>query len=178
MPAEACRPSLGAETPSRYDASRTKTGGVIAGGDAKVNQAELQKTAEERLKDAKALLDGGRWEFAYYAAGYSVECGLKSCMLARMIHTAWIFEEKWEAKACLVHEFGKLVHLAGLTDKLNEALNASAAAGGEFVVNWDTAKVWTVTSRYEAKTEAEARALYAAIADEPHGVLRWIRNYW
>ena len=122
-----------------------------------MNQAELQKMAEERLKDAKPLLDGERWEFAYYAAGYSVECGLKSCMLARMIHTAWIFEEKWDAKICLVHEFGKLVHLAGLTETLNEALKASAAAGGEFAVNWNTAKVWTVTSRYEAKIVTEAK---------------------
>ena len=146
--------------------------------DAKVNQADLQKMAEERLKDAKALLDGGRWAFAYYAAGYSVECGLKSCILARMIHTARIFEEKWDAKVCLVHEFGKLVHLAGLVDKLNESPKASAAAGGEFAVNWNAAKDWTVTSRYEAKTETEARELYAAIADEPHGVLRWIRKHW
>jgi len=38
--------------------------------------------AEERLRDAKALLDGQRWEFAYYSAGYAVECALKSCVLA------------------------------------------------------------------------------------------------
>jgi HEPN domain-containing protein len=50
-----------------------------------VNQAELHKMAEKRLKDAKALLDGGGWDFACYAAGYSVECGLKSSILARMI---------------------------------------------------------------------------------------------
>jgi hypothetical protein len=134
--------------------------------------------AEERIKDAKVLLDGGRWEFAYYAAGYAVECGLKSCMLARMIHTGWIFEEKWDAKQCRDHEFGKLVALAALNDELNNDLRASAAAGGEFAVNWNAAKEWNVTSRYEAKTEAEAKKLYAAIADEPHGVLRWIRKHW
>jgi hypothetical protein len=134
--------------------------------------------AEERLKDSKVLLDGGRWEFAYYAAGYAVECALKSCILARMIHTAWVFEEKWDAKACLTHDFTKLVQLAGLSDQLIEDLNASAAAGKEFAVNWGIAKGWTVTSRYEPKTEADARMLYAAIADEPHGVLRWIRTYW
>jgi hypothetical protein len=143
-----------------------------------VNQAELQKMAEERIKDAKVLLDGGRWEFAYYTTGYAVECGLKSSMLARMIHTAWIFEDKWEAKQCRDHDFGKLVTLAGLNDELNTDLQASAAAGGEFAVNWNTAKEWTVNSRYEAKTEAEARKLYAAITDEPHGVLRWIRKHW
>ena len=143
-----------------------------------MNQAELQKMAEERIKDAKVLLDGGRWEFAYYAAGYAVECGLKSCILARMIHTGWIFEEKWDAKQCRDHEFGKLVFLAGLNDELNNELQASAAASGEFVVNWNAAKEWNVTSRYEAKTEAEAKKLYAAIVDEPHGVLRWIRKHW
>lgn len=134
--------------------------------------------AEERLKDAKALIDGGRWEFAYYAAGYAVECALKSCILARMIHTGWVFEEKWEAKSCLTHDFGRLVHLAGLTIELNAAQEASAAAGREFAGNWTTAKQWTVASRYEARTEVEAKTLYAAIADEPHGVLRWIRTYW
>ena len=29
-----------------------------------------------------------------------------------------------------------------------------------------------------ADAEAEARALYAAIADKQDGVLRWIKNYW
>jgi hypothetical protein len=143
-----------------------------------VNRADLQKMAEDRLKDAKVLLDGGRWEFAYYAAGYAVECGLKSCILSRMIHTAWVFEEKWDAKVCLEHRFSKLVYLAGMTEQLGEHLKASNAAGGEFTGNWATAERWTVTSRYEAKTESEARELFSAIADELHGVLQWIRNYW
>lgn len=143
-----------------------------------VNQAQLRTMAEERLEDAKALLEGGRWEFAYYATGYAVECGLKSCILARMIHTAWIFEEKWDAKQCRDHDFGKLVILAGLTDQLNLDLRASSVAGTEFAENWNTAKKWTVASRYEAKPEAEARELYAAIADDPDGVLQWIRTHW
>jgi hypothetical protein len=134
--------------------------------------------AEERLKDAQALVEGGRWEFAFYAAGYAVECALKSCILARMIHTALVFQERWEAKVCLTHEFNKLVDLAGLRDQLNADLQASAAAGKEFAENWKTATTWTVASRYEAKTEANARKLCAAIADEPYGVLRWIRTYW
>ena len=50
-----------------------------------MNQAELRKLAEERILDAKALLDGKRWELAYYTAGYAVECALKSCLLARMV---------------------------------------------------------------------------------------------
>jgi hypothetical protein len=134
--------------------------------------------AEETLKDAKVLLDGSRWEFAYYAAGYAVECALKSCILARMIHTGWVFKEKWDAKQCLTHDFTTLVVLADLKAQLDADMAASAAAGADFHLNWNTAKVWTVTSRYEAKTEVDAKQLYAAIADEPHGVLRWIRAHW
>ena len=78
-----------------------------------MNQDELRKMAEERILDAKALLDASRWEFGYYVAGYAVECALKSCLLARMVHTAWVFQEKWEAKVCLTHDFAKLVELAG-----------------------------------------------------------------
>ena len=66
-----------------------------------MNQAELRQMALMRLRDAKVLLNGGRWEFAYYVSGYAVECALKSCLLARMIHTAWVFEEKWKASDCL-----------------------------------------------------------------------------
>lgn len=143
-----------------------------------MNQVQLQKMADERLKDAKVLLDGGRWEFAYYAAGCAAECGLKSCILARMIHTGWVFEEKWDAKVCLEHRFAKLVHIAGLTDHLNDQLKASAAASGDFAANWNTAEKWTVTSRYDVKSDQEARALYAAIAEVPNGVLEWVRKYW
>jgi len=134
--------------------------------------------AEERIRDAKALMDAGLWEFGYYAAGYAVECALKSCVLARMIYTGYVFQEKLKVNECLTHEFSELIRLAGMSDELNTKLEASANAGGAFVANWQAVTQWKVTSRYEARTEAEARALYAAIIDEPDGVLRWIRIYW
>jgi hypothetical protein len=150
-----------------------------------VNRAELQAMAEERIRDAKALLDGGRWEFAYYTAGYAVECALKACLLARMIHTGWVFEEKWEAKVCLTHDFAKLIDLAGMRNELNDKLATSAAAapaggqaGGAFSGYWGTVLKWKVESRYQPRTEAEARGLYEAITHDPDGVLLWNKNYW
>jgi HEPN domain len=111
-----------------------------------VNQADLRQMAEERIKDARALIRGKRWEFAYYAAGYSIECALKSCVLARMIETAWVFEEKWNAKECLTHDFKELIRLAGLTNALNARLAASAASGDPFNSNWTTVLKWDVTA--------------------------------
>ena len=145
-----------------------------------MNQAELRIMAEERLKDASALIEGCRWEFAYYASGYVIECALKSCVLARMIYTAWIFDDKREknAKECRTHDFSKLLELAELKDQLDAEIKASAAAGDEFAANWGIVIEWKETSRYEARSETDAKRLFTAIADEQHGVLRWIRTYW
>jgi HEPN domain-containing protein len=139
-----------------------------------VNQADLRRMAEERIKDARALIRGKRWEFAYYAAGYLIECALKSCVLARMIHTAWVFEEKWNARECLTHDFKELIRLAGLTHERD----ARRAASPAFHANWTTVEAWNVTSRYTSRTEAEAKTLFAAITDKPDGVLRWLKNHW
>ena len=144
-----------------------------------MNQADLRRMTEERLRDARALLAGGRWEFAYYTAGYSVECALKSCVLARMIETGWVFDEaNKKVDDCRTHSFGKLIEIAGLKEEREARLQASTSTGDEFARHWGIVNLWEVTSRYESKTEIEAKTLFAAITDEPDGVLRWIRKYW
>lgn len=87
-----------------------------------MNRVELQSMTRERILDAQALIRGKRWSFAYDVAGCAVQCALKSCLLARMIHTGWIFEDKARIDQCLTHDFGKLIRLAGLTDDLNTPL--------------------------------------------------------
>lgn len=62
--------------------------------EAPVNPSDLRQMAIERLLDAQVLLNGNRWEFAYYASGSAIGCGLKSFILSRMILTGWVFEEK------------------------------------------------------------------------------------
>ena len=144
-----------------------------------MNQAELRQMAEERIKDAKALLKGIRWEFAYYSAGNAVECALKSCLLSRMVLTGWVFEEQVKrVDDCRTHDFEKLIDIAGMRDELFDRLDASSVAGDGFANNWKIVLAWKVTSRYESRTETEARQLFAAITDKPHGVMKWIRSYW
>ena len=139
-----------------------------------MNQADLRSLAQERVLDADALIKGGRWSFAYYVAGYAVECALKSCLLARMVYTGWVFQEKARIDECLTHDLGRLINLAGLTPELNAQLASNPA----FVGNWGITTQWKVTDRYGNKTEPEAKALFAAITDDPDGVLKWIMNYW
>jgi HEPN domain-containing protein len=138
----------------------------------------LRMMAEERIVDAKAPLDGRRWAFAYYVAGYAVECALKSCLLARMIHTGGVFKDRKYAERCWTHDFGELINLAGLKDELNVLLKSSASSGGVFLANWGIVTRWKETSRYEAKTEQEAREIYDSIVGNPEGVMKWLQMHW
>ncbi len=139
-----------------------------------MNRDQLRILAEQRILDALALLDGSRWSFAFYASGYAVECALKSCILARMIETGWVFRKGVKIEECLTHKFLKLVDLAGLRDELESELKSSP----RFARNWAIAQCWEVDARYIEKTEAEARTLHDAITEDPDGMLPWIKKYW
>lgn len=139
-----------------------------------MDRAQLQLMAEERILDAASLLASGRWAFAYYVAGYAVECALKSCVLSRMIYTGGVFTDKKFAEWCWTHDFGKLVECAGLRAELNGEL----AANPDFVGYWGTAILWKEISRYEEKRQPEAESLYQAVTNDPHGIMRWLRKYW
>lgn len=138
-----------------------------------MNRAQLQQLAKERLLDAKALLAARRWAGAYYLAGYAVECGLKSCIIRHLMRTDR-FPEKRFSEQCWTHSLPQLMSLAGLQADLTAALQADP----DLLVNWDTVKDWSESSRYVRRTQTEATDLYDAIADKKHGVLSWIRVRW
>lgn len=139
-----------------------------------VNRAQLRQLAEDRIVDAKCLLDGGRWSGAYYLAGYAVECGLKACIMAHVEAVGAIFQDKKFSEKCWTHDVEELLKLANL----KPTLDRDAAANAAFAANWTWAKDWKETSRYEQKTQAEAQILYDAIASNPDGVLPWLRIHW
>jgi HEPN domain-containing protein len=140
-----------------------------------MDRAEWQRLANERIADAKALLAARRWAAAYYLAGYAVECGLKSCILARVGGAAeLIFEDKRFSEKCWTHVLSQLLELAGL----QATLAADMAADPELLRYWDRAKEWRESSRYAGKTKTDAEELYEAIAAKKHGVLQWLKRYW
>lgn len=139
-----------------------------------MNRAQLRQLAEDRILDAERLLTGGRWAGAYYLAGYAVECGLKACILAHVEMTGAIFQDKKFSEKCWIHDLKDLLVLANL----KAALDADAAANAALSANWAVAKDWNETSRYEQKTQAEAQTICDAIANNPNGVLAWIRIHW
>ena len=149
-----------------YSAHTSEQGGAV-------NRDEFQKLAIERLADAKALLTMKRWAGAYYLAGYAVECGLKSCVIAYLMKTDQ-FPAKRFSEQCWTHDLKQLVSLAGLEADFEIARNADS----DLYDNWEEVKDWSESSRYTQRTRSKAELLYAAIADKKHGVLSWIKGCW
>jgi hypothetical protein len=139
-----------------------------------LNRTELRLLADDRVIDARSLLDASRWSGAYYLAGYAMECGLKACVLAFVERTGEIFQDKRFSERCFTHKLTELIDLSGLKKDHESLLKANPVLAG----NWGVAKNWTEASRYQQKTEKEARELIEAVTNEPDGVLRWIRTNW
>ena len=136
-------------------------------------RADFQRLAEVRIGEAKALLDLGMWDGAYYLAGYAVELGLKACIIKRV--KGWDrFLDKKFSDDCYTHQLGKLVQYAGLEADRTAVMNVDAVLES----NWNTALKWSEQTRYDTFEDWEARDLYNAIADPSHGVLQWIATHF
>jgi len=147
---------------------------VLSVGANQVNRTELQSLSSQRIQDALSLLNSQCWSGAYYLAGYSLECGLKSCVLAFVERTGIIFEDKKFAGNCWTHDLEILVKQAGLKAERDRDIAANALLG----TNWQVAKDWSEIARYHFFTQAEAESLYNALTDQTNGVLSWIQQRW
>ena len=137
-----------------------------------MNRTELQQLAEERVRDAEALLKAGQWSGAYYLIGYAAELGLKSC-IAKLVNEH-DFPDKKLALRCYTHEMDVLVDVAELGAQRKTDMTGNPI----FAKNWQIVKDWDEESRYKLWTELEARELFLAVTDATNGVLPWIRLRW
>ena len=136
-------------------------------------KAEFQVLAEQRLVEAKVLLDLEKWDGAYYLAGYAVELALKACIIKTLMATD-AFPDREFSKNCYTHVIETLVKLA----KLDEALKLATDTGRDLRDHWGIVRDWSEQKRYHRIDKTEAEALHAAIADDTHGVLSWIKTRW
>ena len=132
-----------------------------------MNRYEFQKLADARLEDAEALLEGRRFDAAYYMAGYAVEACI--CRKTREFD----FPPK-DAARLYQHDLEALLAAAGLTRVALDLKTNTVLAG-----NWVIVKDWNEQSRYRLLRDAEVRArrLVSAVGGE-QGVLKWLSKYW
>lgn len=137
-----------------------------------MTKAEFERMADIRVTEAEVLLNSGMWPGAYYLVGYAVECALKAVILKRI--QAETLPERGFVEKCYTHNLIALMALANLKGECDAQILADLA----FESNWDAVKDWSEASRYQEKTELQARGLFGAVTDNTSGVLMWIRKRW
>ena len=135
-----------------------------------MNNSDFQELAELHLQHAKALLEARLYSGAYYMCRYVVECALKACICKRTGE----FPSPDESRDAWSHDYLKLIKVSGLGSEFNEA----RAADRDLDVNWKSVENWSPSSRYEVKSQEDARALLAAVSDPDHGVFSCIKRNW
>jgi hypothetical protein len=137
-----------------------------------VNRIEWQQLAEERERDAQALILASQWSGAYYLAGYAVECALKAC-IAKLtnLHD---YPDKERVLKAYSHKINVLVDVADIETQRVFDMTANPVLGG----NWLTVKDWDEQARSRLWTERQARKLLDAVSDTANGVLPWIKGHW
>lgn len=126
---------------------------------------ELDRIAQARLDDSKALLVAGRYDGASYLCGYAVEVALKA-RICRVLNwpefpsTRGDFEGY---RSFQTHELDVLLHLSGQEQRIKQ----------QNFRDWNAVSLWNPESRYNvvgtsqrADTEAMiqgAQALLSAL---------------
>jgi HEPN domain-containing protein len=136
-----------------------------------MTRADFQALANERINDADALLNAGRFSGAYYNAGFAVECALKACV-ARNTRQFDFPLHPDEARKTWSHDLNRLLEFSGLSAHL-------ASQPDSLISNWNSVKRWQNDSRYNSGiAEAEAQQMYLRVTDATDGVLPWLRTLW
>ena len=134
---------------------------------------DLRQLSHLRIREAGILLRAGAVHGAYYLAGYAVECALKAC-IARQFQRHDIPDRRL-VNDVYTHHMDELLDLAGL----RPALQQDAATRPPLRTNWNIAKDWKETARYDPSITAQnAQDLYAACTAKRYGILPWLRNRW
>ena len=137
-----------------------------------MDRRDLQEISKVRLKEARALLNLGLWDGAYYLAGYAVECAIKACIAKET--QRYEFPDKRKVESSHSHNLRELIRVAGLEDARLE----QASKDPEFRKNWDVVQSWSEQSRYRRHSPESARKLLMAVGERRHGVISWIKLHW
>jgi HEPN domain-containing protein len=104
-------------------------------------RSDFQWLAKTRIQEAKALLDKGLFDGAYYLSGYAVECALKATIAKRIRRSE--LPDKTLINDLYTHNLKKLLGLADLQVEYKQA-----TANQQFAANWDVVRNWSEEARY------------------------------
>ena len=141
--------------------------------------ADIKSLANDRYNDAECLLLAGRFDAAYYIAGYSVELMLKAKVCKNLgIEDFFDFANPQKTKLgngdiyrpFKVHDLEQLLVLSGIYTQFNNQINTDIT----LKQSWSIIKKWDENTRYlTGKTKKDAEDLLTSIKK----FAQWILNY-
>jgi len=136
-----------------------------------VDRKDFQTLSRIRAREAKALLDAGHHDGAFYLAGYAVECALKACIAKKTQRHE--FPDKDRVNKSYAHKLDELIKLAELEESHKAEMQSAS-----FRTDWGFVKLWSPESRYRRPDPKNAEGLVAAIMKRRSGIFSWLRQYW
>ena len=141
--------------------------------------ADIIALAEEKILDAQCLLAAGRFDGAYYIAGYNVELLLKAKVCKTLgidnffdfgNRAKLIKNESDLSRTYRVHDLEQLMILSGIFT----SFEAEISNNTDFRAAWSIIKDWNEGHRYlTGKTQRDAQDLLTSI----NKFRLWIQNY-
>jgi hypothetical protein len=140
---------------------------------ARLNRDKLRRLSDDRLEEARVLLENELWTGAYYMTGLAVECALKA-YLAQAVQQ-YDFPDKNFVNRVYAH---KIDELARLDAAFWQELKNETDSDVKLRTNWNTVLLWDDEYRYGIVQQLQAASLYTATTEAGTGVMEWIRRRW
>jgi len=150
---------------------------------------EIKRLAFERLQEAVILCDNGKYDGAFYLAGYSIELMLKA-KVCEQWDIPSLFDENYQThgisevrRAIKTHDIAVLLIFSGLKAKFDLAKSINKELMGLNTLLFTTSGrcLWNEQVRYQVPGSQSPENVIAFIAFLQHeeGLLQWInKNYW
>lgn len=121
-----------------------------------ISVADLNTLSKDRLEDAKALYNAGRYDGAFYICGYALELGLKKRICETLgwpgyPNTSKEFED---LKSFRIHNLEMLLRLSGVEGRIK----------GQLLTEWSVVNAWDPEIRYStvAKSGPQVKLMLEA----------------
>lgn len=150
------------------------------------NPAQIRQLAFERLEEAQILAQNGKYDGAFYLAGYSIELMLKA-KVCEQFGVDNLFDEACKflgasevRRAIKTHDIAVLFIFSGLRNKFEIAKSTSKVLGKTNTWLFDTSGhcIWNEQVRYQLAGSQNASDVLELIGllEHEEGLLQWIKT--
>ncbi|MBD2753765.1 HEPN domain-containing protein [Spirosoma validum] len=134
---------------------------------------EFKDIAERRLEEALVLHSAGKYDGAYYLAGYVIECALKAAISTHLNYEIYAGMDG-ELSNFRTHKLSKLVIFAGFVKGLAETLDPKLKSAYSYITSQTDG--WSEVKRYEPIACSKQKC--DSFLESVQILMQWIRQHW